>query len=168
MISQRAYNYARILYSLKLQEEIITVTKVLLMESSEVMDTLENPVIKKQEKEAVIDKLFHKDISSFLKVLCENKAISLFLQISDAYDEMVLEQKNVLKAKLSYVVKPDENELGQIKNMLIEKYKKAGVFLELEEDASLIGGYVLYVKDTEYDKSIKGTLSEMQKTLIRR
>ncbi|MFU0828355.1 MAG: hypothetical protein ACFWTJ_12655 [Lachnoclostridium sp.] len=40
--------------------------------------------------------------------------------------------------------------------------------MELKEDPSLIGGFVLKVGNTEYDKSIKGTLDELQKTLVRR
>ena len=168
MISQRALNYAKVLYSLELKEETIQSAKELLLNNSDLMDSLENPLVNKQEKSSVIDKLFDKEISSFLKTLCENKSIGLFSEIINAYEDMVLEHKNVLRAKLAYVKKPGEAEIDQIKNMLCEKYKKTGVFLELEEDASLIGGFVLYVGNTEYDKSIKGTLSEMQKTLIRR
>lgn len=168
MISQRALNYAKVLYALKLPEEMIGNTKDLLLGSSELMDAFENPIIRQQEKNAVIDKLFPKEIGSFLKELCENKAMGFFAQILEAYGEMQRKQKNLLKAKLSYVVKPGEEELEKIKTMLCEKYEKAGVFLELEEDASLIGGYVLYVQDTVYDKSIKGALSDMQKALIRR
>lgn len=168
MITQRALNYAKILYSLQLKEESINSARNILISVSELMEVLENPVIGKQEKASVIDALFDKDIRSFLKVLCENDAISLFAQIAEAYNELVLEHKNILKAKLTYAVKPLEAQLDEIKKMLCEKYQKTGVFLELEEDASLIGGFVLHVRDMEYDKSIKGALSEMQKTLIRR
>lgn len=167
MISQRALNYAKVLYSMELKEEIIESSKELL-NNNDLLSSLENPLVSKQEKASVIDKLFDKGISSFLKTLCENKSIGLFSEIFNAYEDMVLEHKNVLRAKLAYVKKPGEAEIEQIKNMLCDKYKKTGVFLELEEDASLIGGFVLYVGNTEYDKSIKGTLSEMQKTLIRR
>lgn len=168
MISQRALNYAKVLYSMELKEDSIQTAKNLLLNSSELMDALENPVINKENKDSVIDKLFDKEIAGFLKLLSENKTINLFSDIISAYEDMVLEHNNILKARLAYVKKPDETQIDQIKNMLCEKYKKAGVFLELEEDASLIGGFILYVGNTEYDKSIRGTLSEMQKALIRR
>lgn len=168
MISQRALNYAKILYSLKLQEDDINASKALLKEHCDLIDILENPVVGKQEKDAVIDRLFSAEIRSFFKVLCENKAIGMYAQIFEAYEEMELKQRNVLKAKLTYVSRPDDEELNQIKSMLCSKYNKSGVNLELSEDASLMGGYVLYVGDTVFDKSIKGTLSEMQKTLNRR
>ena len=62
----------------------------------------------------------------------------------------------------------DNEDIEQVKEMICKKYNKAGVELDLIEDPSLIGGMVLKVNDTEYDKSIKGTLDEMQKSLVRR
>lgn len=168
MISQRAANYAKVLYSLNISEESIVHTKELLTKQTELLDTLENPVIKDKEKNSVIDQLFHKEIAVFLKVLCENKAIGIFHDIFEAYEEIVLDSKNMLKAKLAYAEKPDDAAIEQIKRMLCDKYKKTDVILEQEQDATLIGGYVLYVGDMEYNKSIKGTLSEMQKSLIGR
>jgi F-type H+-transporting ATPase subunit delta len=168
MMSERTLNYAKLLFSLELKEESINSAKEILIGSKILMNTLESPVIKMMEKEAVIDKLFDKEVSSFLKVLCKNRMIAKVTEIFSAYEGMVLEHKKILKAVLYYVVKPDDEEINQIKSMLCEKYQKTGVFLELKEDASLIGGFVLYVGDMEYDKSIKGTLLKMQKTLIGR
>jgi ATP synthase, F1 delta subunit len=168
MISQRAINYAKVLYSLELQEATIKNTKNLLASCGELVEALENPSVKQQEKEAVIEALFEKEIYGFLKVLCENNIIGKYAEIFNAYEDLILEQKNILKARLTYAIKPGEEELGLIKKMLCDKYEKTDVLLELEEDASLIGGYVLHIGNMEYDKSIKGALSEMQKTLIRR
>ncbi len=168
MISQRAINYAKILDSLNVVKADLDAAKKLLFNCKELMEVLENPAIKKKEKESVIDEIFDPEIAKFIKLLCENQMIQVFAEIMEAYDEIVFEHNNTLKAKLIYAVKPEDDKLAQIKSMLCEKYKKTDVFLELEEDASLIGGYVLYVGDTEYNKSIKGALSEMQKTLIGR
>lgn len=165
MISTRALNYAKILFSMNVKEDSITLAKNLL-EVDELLDTLSNPSVKAGEKEAVIDALFSPDMHSFLKVLCENKMIGNFFEIMDAYEELILNDKNIIKAKLSYALKPEQSELDQIKNMIKSKYKKPEVILELQEDPSLIGGFVLYVGNTEYNKSIKGALTEMQKSLI--
>ncbi|HHV08953.1 MAG TPA: ATP synthase F1 subunit delta [Clostridiales bacterium] len=168
MISQRAVNYAQVLDSLKLDKESVEAAKKLLLGCRELMEVLESPAIKKKEKEAVLDEIFDQEMSKFLKLLCENQTVGLFAEIMEAYDEIVLEHNDMMKARLVYAVKPEEQQLKDIKAMLCEKYKKSDVFLELKEDASLIGGYVLYVGDMEYNKSIKGALSEMQKTLIGR
>jgi F-type H+-transporting ATPase subunit delta len=167
MITWQATNYAKVLFSLGIAEDIILKTKKTL-ENKELFDALDNPTIKEKEKEAVINSIFDKEICSYLKVLCKNQVFGMVKSIFDAYETLVLNDKNIIKAKLSFVTRPGDEEIELIKNMVCNKYKKAGVSLELIEDATLIGGYVLTVGDTEYDKSIKGTLLDMQRALARR
>ncbi len=168
MITWRAENYARVLYSMGINEKTILSTKQILTECEELVEALDNPAIKKKEKEAIIEAVFDHEMNNFIKVLCENNCIGMSDMIFKAYETIALEHKNIIQAKLSYVVRPDDIQLDQIKMMLCDKYKKTGVKLELQEDESLIGGYVLTVGDMEYDKSIKGTLSELKKTLVGR
>ncbi len=168
MMTLKAATYAKVLFSLGVEEESIRKAKQILEENSELVRALENPTVKKQEKETVINDIFDKSIRSFIKVLCNHQYMEGFESIFEAYEAIVSDSKNIIKAKLSYVTRPDETELEQIKVMVCSKYKKAGVILELEEDTSLIGGYILTVGDMEYDRSMKGILSELQKTLVRR
>ena len=167
MITSQAANYAKVLFSLGLQEEVIKGAKEVLS-NKELMEALENPSIKRLEKEAVIDRIFDKEICSFIKVLNLHGQIGAAAEVFQEYDAMVLESNHIIKAQLSYVTKPKETEIQQIKDMLCNKYRKTGVIMELKEDPALIGGFVLSVGNTEYDKSIKGTLEELQKTLVRR
>lgn len=168
MITKQAVNYARVLFDMNLSDKSIDRALMLLTDCRELREVLGNPAVRKQEKDTVIDSLFEKEICNFLKLLCDNRMIGMFSEIAQAYEAIALEHKNILKAKLCYAVKPDEEQLEQIKKILCEKYKKTGVVLETEQDEALIGGYVLYVGDMEYDKSIKGALSDLQKTLIGR
>ena len=167
MITSQAANYAKVLFSLGLQEEVIKGAKEVLS-NKELMEALDNPSIKRLEKEAVIDRIFDKEIRGFIKVLNLHGQIGSAAEVFQEYDAMVLESKHIIKAQLSYVTKPKETEIQQIKDMLCNKYRKTGVIMELKEDPALIGGFVLSVGNTEYDKSIKGTLEELQKTLVRR
>lgn len=168
MMTQQAANYAKVLFSLGLNEESIENAMQLLLNNCELIDALDNPIVKLTEKEAVIDDIFTYEIRNFIKVLCANQKIRLIDKIYEEYENLVFDSKNITKAQLTYVVKPNETELEQIKEMLCNKYEKAGVSLKLQEDASLIGGYVLTVGNTVYDKSIKGTLLELQMALARR
>lgn len=168
MMTQQAANYAKVLFSLGLSKESIENAVQLLLNNRELFDALDNPVVKLTEKEAVIDAIFTYEIRNFLKVLCANQKIRLIDKIFEEYENLVFDCKNITKAQLTYVVKPNETELEQIKDMICNKYKKAGVSLKLQEDASLIGGYELTVGNTVYDKSIKGTLLELQMALARR
>ncbi len=168
MITVQTFNYGKVLYSLNISEDVINDTKDLVRQNDYLLEVLANPTIKMKEKESVISKIFHKEIQSFIKLLCENDRILELNDIFEAYDNFILEKHSIVKAKLYYVTKPDEDEIASIKEMLRKKYNKEGVFLELEEDKTLIGGFVLCANNTEYNRSIKGNLSELQKTLSRR
>lgn len=167
-MTQRAKNYAKALFDLNLSEECVQSTKDIILSSKELVEALSNPSIKKKEKNAVIETLFEKEIRSYLKVLCENDCFDIISEIFDVYEAILLDSKNIIKATLTFVSRPEEDQLDKIKEMVCNKYNKAGVLLELKEDSSLLGGFVLTVGDTEYDKSIQGTLLSLQKALVRR
>lgn len=168
MITWQAVNYAKVLFTLEVSDFNIQKTKQIFRENSELIRALDNPMIDKKEKDAVIEAVFDKDICNFIKLLCDNRNIDLINEIFDAHETMELESKNIIQAKLTYAVKLMDEEIEQIKAMICKKYNKTGVSLELIEDVSLIGGYVLKIGDTEYDKSIQGALVELQKTLVGR
>jgi F-type H+-transporting ATPase subunit delta len=168
MTTLQTANFAKALFSLELPEEVVEKTKKILKDNKIITEVLENPSINRQQKEAVIDRIFDREICGFVKVLNLHGLLGYADEIFQEYDSMILERKNLLKATLFYVTKPDDDQLEQFKDVLCKKYKKTGVIMELKEDPSLIGGFVLKVGNTEYDKSIKGTLDELQKTLVRR
>lgn len=168
MITQRVLNYGKVLDSLQLAYQLIENTEKQLLSCSELIEVLDNPAIKKKEKHAIIEVLFDKEIVGFMKLLCDHGMISSYKEIKESYEDLMLEHRDMIKAKLCYTIRPRDTQLEEIKNMLCGKFEKKGVFLELEEDASLIGGFVLYIGGTEFDKSIKGALSELQKKLIGR
>lgn len=164
-MTDRAINYAKALMELNISEESITRAKYLL-ENKVLLEALSNPTIKNKEKDAVIDSIFPNEVRGFLKVLCENNSIDFIYDIMDAYQNLKIENINQIKATLTYVTKPEEEQLQRIKEMICKKWNKAGVILELIEDVSLLGGFILTIGDIEYDKSIRGMLSGMQKTLL--
>lgn len=165
-MTQHAMNYAKALFDKNISNECIEHTKEMISSSSELLEALSNPAVKKVEKHNVIDKLFDQEIRGFLKVLCDYNAIGILNQILKSYDDYVLASKNIVKATLTYVIKPDDNQIEQIKEMVCKKYNKTSVLLELKEDSSLLGGFILTVGNTQYDKSVKGTLANLQKTLV--
>lgn len=159
-------NYGKVLFNLALPDEVISRAKNILLNSTELLAALDNPSIKAKEKHAVIDKLFDDEMRAFLKVVCDNGYISHIAEIFIAYDDLVLESKNMIRATLSFVTKLNEAQIIGIKNMICKKYRKEDVLLELKEDPTLIGGFILNIGDMEYDRSVKGKLLDMQKRLL--
>ncbi len=73
MITSQAADYANVLFSMGLQEESIQKSKQILSENPELIAALDNPIIKKKEKEAIIDDVFENGFRSFLKVVCDHR-----------------------------------------------------------------------------------------------
>jgi F-type H+-transporting ATPase subunit delta len=165
-MTQSAINYAKTLYELKISEDCISNTKMLIENSKELVQALASPAVKKKEKHAVIDTVFEGEMRNFLKVLCDNDGFPMIPQIFDAYKTLLLHSKNILKATITYVTKPDEEQIKKIEEFICKKYNKAGVLLELNEDPSILGGFVLTVGNTEFDTSMQGTLTSLYKTLV--
>lgn len=165
-MTERDVNYAKVLLQLDVSRKSLGHARALLNQGNELLVALSNPSVKKKEKEAVIDRLFDKEIGNFIKVLCENEYIEHSEAIFKAYDKLVLESKNMMSATLCYVTKPSEAQIQGIKQMICKKYNKVDVLLHLKEEKDLIGGFVLKVEDTEYDKSLKGRILDLQKTLL--
>lgn len=167
-MTQSAANYAKALFELNIPEKYVQDSMNIVTEIRELSEVLTNPAVKKNEKHAVIDAVFDTGIRSFLKVLCDNGAMGMFSEIFEAYTEIVLNSRNMMKAAVVFAAIPDKEQIEKLKNMICSKYNKAGVLLEVKEDPSLIGGFILSVGDREYDKSIKGALGNLNKTLARR
>ena len=66
--------------------------------------------------------------------------------------------KKTLKARLIFVMPPSSAQADRFKEFIASKYdiKKEDVSLELEHDTDILGGFILYVGEDEYDWSLKG------------
>lgn len=168
MITQRATNYAKVLGDLAVAKDDVCQVDELLTQMPVVGETLDNPLVKRDEKQRVIQAIFPKSMWNFVRLLCEHRAVRIWPDIYETYEELQFEKEGIMKATLRYAMKLDDEDIGQIKDMICKKYGKTGVKLELIEDPSLIGGMVLRVKHMEYDKSVKGAFEEMQRFLVRR
>jgi F-type H+-transporting ATPase subunit delta len=167
-MTERSIQYGKVLYELGLSNEVIDTARTLCADSSELLDALDNPSIRSDEKHAVIDRLFDPAIRGFMKVVCDHQMIGQIADIFEAYEECAIEAKNFIKATLFYVDKPSESQIAGIKTKIQAEYNKEGVELRLVEQPSLIGGFVLKVHDFETDRSIKGRIEQLTHNLMRR
>ena len=156
-MTQAANNYGQVLYELKVPKEMVEEAEVLFREVPQLKEALVSPVVKKSEKNRVIDRVFPAELRNFLKVLCGHQ------DMGDA-----CEQEGSLRATLYYVTEPDAEQLKKIKQMLMKKYQKQDVELRLVKDSSLGGGFVIRTGDMETDWSIKGRMKQLEQILMRR
>lgn len=158
-------SYGQALFELDLSEKEIEDARKILRESPELKDALRNPTISFQEKERVIDRIFSESVSSFLKVICRNDDAECLEEAFLYYDQQMRKKNKILAGTLTYVTKPQEAQISRIREYLKKEYQAEDVILELKEDASLIGGFILKVGDRVMDRSLKGKLEMMTQNL---
>ena len=145
-MTQTANNYATVLLELGVKREAVDETKKILSLTQDLPKSLKSPVVSKQEKHKLIDRIFPDTMKNFLKVVCDYGEADLLEEIFAAYDAVEAEKKGILQATLEYVLEPTEDEVAQMKAYLANKYQKEKVALALEKKPELIGGFVLRVE----------------------
>lgn len=160
-----ADEYARVLYELNISYELYKDFADKLDMCPELLTALDNPTFSSLQKHKVIDTLFDKEVSAFIKCLCDNGRMAFYKDILEAYRTILDNEKGILEADFTSAFIPEDEELDRIKAMLVKKYNKNGVSLRVKQDKSLMGGFVLKVGDTEYDKSLKGAINNMKRKL---
>ena len=138
------------------------------MSLPELADALINPLIRKSEKRDVIEKLFPQSVWSFVKVMSDNDDIACSSEMFEAYDQLVREKENTIKAVFTYVTKPDDAQIKSLKSKIAKDYGKEKVELRLEEDPSIIGGFILTVGEEVFDQSIRTSMAKMKRHFAER
>ena len=163
--SPSAKQYARVLYELGISKESVGQAKEFFENVPVLEETFASPVIPMREKLSSIDKIFPQEIRNFLKVVCRNQRMNEIDEIFEAYDRYCKQQEGIQTATITCVEAPDEERLKKIKEFLCEKYQKTDVKIEIVKDPTLLGGFILRTGDDEYDWSLKGRLSRLEKKL---
>ena len=102
--------------------------------------------------------------SNFMRILLQNNRIRYFQQIRDAYLKAVDEHKGIVSAQVTAAAPLSPRDLRSLENALTGITGRL-VNVELQTDASLLGGVVVQVGSTIFDGSIRTQLSEMRRRL---
>ncbi|WP_077369533.1 F0F1 ATP synthase subunit delta [Anaerosalibacter sp. Marseille-P3206] len=149
------------------KEEINYVSNVLDAEPKIEM-VLTHPKVTNNEKKELLDSLFKKNISqemlNFLYVIIDKRRERYIKEISEYYDFLYNEEKNIVLATVVTAVPIGKAEEEKLKTTLTKKLNK-DVQLKNVIDESIIGGVMLKVDNKVIDGSIKGQLDSMMKNL---
>lgn len=165
---QAAVDYANDLKKAETPKEILKQVKDILEAVPQIRLDFEDPTVLLEKKHMVIDRVFPKEIRSFLKVLCDNDDFKLWDEISQAFAE--LDRTPLAKeeqAVLIYVTPPTEEQLAGIRKFLEKEFNNPDISIECEEDASLKSGFILRVGTKEYDWSERGRIAQLEHKLAK-
>lgn len=168
MFSLASCNYGRVLFEENIPEKAVSSSLEILNLCPPLVNALSSPAVSQEEKHKVVEKVFPKEMHNFINYLCDNGQIGLFNDIYNVYDNLKLEDHGGIRAEYICVTPPGKDRTEKIKDIIKQKYGKEKVVLSIIKKPELIGGFILRVGDTEYDRSIKTSLVDLSRKLERR
>ncbi|PIP08023.1 MAG: ATP synthase F1 subunit delta [Syntrophobacteraceae bacterium CG23_combo_of_CG06-09_8_20_14_all_50_8] len=132
-------------------------------------DFLSNPVFENKDKKAVVGKVLQMlnispSTANFLNLLVDKRRIGVISEIEDAYRKLMDNALGIARVQVKTAFSLSPGLSDSLKRGL-ESFTGKQVDMQVEEDASLLGGIVVRVGDKLYDGSIKMQLNNMMKLL---
>jgi len=147
----------------------VVVLRNLLQESRELRQFVRSPLHKAEKKASVMVSLLngrvHAQTLSFVQFLIAKGRIEHLGHILDAYVQARDAETGTVVAHVKTATLLDEEGLSGLTAKLVELTGRQ-VRLNVETDASLIGGMVVRVGDTVYDGSVRHHLDRLQERLM--
>jgi F-type H+-transporting ATPase subunit delta len=176
LTAKAAVPYARALFDFSVEKNIMhQITAdfqnldVFLDEASELTDYLSNPVVKASAKREILEKTVKSQINTetfkFLMILVERDRINLLRVVINNYLELVYQTASIKMIEVSTA----SSFTNAQKNSLIEKLKELTnareIRLVINEDPSLIGGFLIKTESKIIDFTVKNQLQQLAKHL---
>jgi F-type H+-transporting ATPase subunit delta len=134
----------------------------LIKESHEFSDFLINPVFKVDQKKAVLQQLLgeqvHPYMLNFLKLLVDQRRISVLPAICEQYQELLRKLKQAVLAEVTSAVELSDEQKQAVREKVIAITGAREVDLETQVDRDLIGGVIIKVGSQVVDASLRGQL----------
>lgn len=175
MSTKAAKRYANALLGLAIERDILEKTKEDMLLIKNTIDAspdlrlfLKNPIIKKDQKKAVIKKIFKGEIQDitfeFYNLLVRKDREALLEDISNKFIELYNQHQGIIKVGVTSAKKLEKAQLEALKKN-IEQTTGNKVEFKTEVEEELIGGLKIRIEDTVVDGSVKFKLSQLKDRL---
>jgi F-type H+-transporting ATPase subunit delta len=175
-LSRIANRYSKALFELALENNIVEEVRSDLemihkvcSDNPDFAQLLNNPLIEEKTRSAIFKELFEVNVNPlcyrFLQLLSRKRRSGFLLEMIDKYLERVLDHQGVLSCLLISSQQVEVDQVDKIKNRIEEMTAKTVVF-RYRIDPSVIGGFIVKIKDTVIDLSIKTQLEKMRTQLV--
>lgn len=134
----------------------------LWQESPELESFFTNPLIKEEQKKAVLGQILGEQtnhyLQNFLMLLVDRRRIMFLDIIAEKYLELLRQINNEVLAIVTSATELSEAQIQAVKDKVKSITQAAGIELSTQVDPSLIGGVIIKVGSQVYDTSLKGQL----------
>ena len=137
--------------------------------SSELVDVLSNPAVRRADRRKVLDALGSKigvlpTTKNFVNLLLDHERLGSLPAISREVDAMIEAKAGKITAEVTSAIELTAAQLTQITKTL-EKLSGKKVVIETKKDPALLGGVVAKLGDVVYDGSVRTQLRALRDEL---
>lgn len=168
--------YARALFKIAYLQKIHTnvleelkLIATLLEKNESFKRVLFHPTINQKKKKEILKSVLGKQVSNltlnFLYVLLSKHREELFTEIADAFEDVFLENINLVLAKVRTPIPLSADQQNLLKNKLSKRTGKK-VELQIIPDTSILGGMIISIGDVIIDGTINYNLELLRKKLL--
>jgi F-type H+-transporting ATPase subunit delta len=141
-----------------------------MKDNQNLKELLSNPVYDKQDKKKVVDRVLLKlnlslSTANFIRLLVDKRRIAGMADIEENYRKLMDNALGISQVQVKTAL-PLTSALAANLQRGLESLTGKKVEMQIDEDASLLGGVVVRVGDKLYDGSIKVQLNNMMKLLV--
>ncbi len=131
-------------------------------ESPELKQFMGNPVIKPEDKKAVIQRMVGEQIDpfmrNFLMLLIDRGRIIFLEQIGKQYLSLLRELNQTVLAEVTSIVELNEDQKNTVRERVKSMTGAREVEIETKIDPSLLGGVIIKIGSQIIDSSLQGQL----------
>ncbi len=171
-MSLTAAHYASALHQAGCPEQTLRDTADLILGSQPLLDALVSPAVSLHEKQAVLHRLPFADcpprLMRFYELLAEKGRFALLPDILYEYHLLTLADADQTVCLMRCAQMPSQDILVDIAKAMCKLHGRAGVEMQVIIDPSLLGGFVLEIDGTTYNKSVSGQLHRLARRLQER
>ena len=136
----------------------------LASKTEEVVNTIENPALSRQDILGILTNLFDESISDkskkLLEILAENKRLNLLETIFVIYKELLEEHKEQKSIEVLVATVPGNEAKDNIEQKLKLTYGKDAI-INFIKDPTMMGGLSIKIGDETLDLSIRGKVKKL-------
>lgn len=145
----------------RLSEDVASLLN-LLHESPEFQEFLANPLVKAEDKKAVLQRIggeqLHPYTMSFLKILVDRRRIPFLEGICRHFQALLRKLNQTVLAEVTSALELSDNQKQAVRERAMALAQATQVELETKIDPDLIGGVIIKVGSQVVDASLRGQI----------
>ena len=134
--------------------------------SKDLRVALQSPVIKAEDKRAVLKEVFKstsKEVAGLIDILIDNKRVQILENVAASFVDLYNKSQGVQMATVTTAIALTPAIEAKVLAKVTELTGSTDVKLNSVIDESIIGGFVLRIGDTQYNASIASQLGKLKR-----